>query len=615
MALGARRSSNPLFAAVIICIAALFLFVGASAGSTGSWDFSARIPSGDGPVVAARAGDLALYLRNVNGTILASVDEDASSEASLSDLAAGQALVVWTAPVAGGGQEVVGVARSDTASVSVLLSDGSTTTVQLDSLNAFSYTNDRARVLDVQAEDASGSTVGEIAVPPTGPSCSQSICRVLATGSAAAVSTTAGTVPLYGMFSVPRTVGAKNAVVNFGGANTLSRVNPKTLMPVGKTLKLPDYFWAQAFSPDGTHLLGSTNQNGLTIIDLKSLTLNAKLKARLDADLGSATVRSSAWPTARRVLVVAQRMSEPYQRNVVSRTLLGIDPADGSIVWKRELTNKLSLFSAKTVGSKLVLLLGNSSQSHHHSKETVVVASADGQVHTSVATIPNTKSGFNQGTLVAVSGASPAAYIVAAGTVFSIDLNNAQATPHSIAPPKNAPNTSLAVSGGYGGASPLGDKLVVGGGVFPLPNGLSRAGLYLVDPSTWTTRLIDSNASRFITRGTTLIAFTTAPFFIPAANSLTKGPGTGITIYNQDGTRLYHLYGERKFTDVGLTPSFAYAFAPTRTSAKHGLPSSFLVQNGQRLLFDPATGKSLGQMAATFSSPRLFYPGAPLSNG
>jgi hypothetical protein len=68
--------------------------------------------------------------------------------------------------------------------------------------------------------------------------------------------------------------------------------------------------------------------------------------------------------------------------------------------------------------------------------------------------------------------------------------------------------------------------------------------------------------------------------------------------------------------EVGVTPSFAYAFAltPKTTLSKHPIPP--FPQTGVRLLFDPTTGKSLGRTAReSISSPRLISPGAPLDNG
>ena len=423
----ARRTLASALAGALLVALAL---TGSSAEASGSWNLAPRVPAGAGWVVAARAGSLALSLRNTAGTVVASVDPAGGSQGSLSELAAGQALIAWIAPLDSGGQELVGVARTDVVAVTVVLDDGNTATLPVDSLDGFAYTAGDARVLEVQAIDAMGATVGEIAVPPTGPSCSQSICRALA---GATTNAGAGGAPLYGIFSIPRrpTAGKRvrpfAPILFYGGPTSLSRVDPRTLARTGKHLVLPPNFEPQAFSPDGTRLLGLTYPQNLTIINLKTMTADPALRARLRADLGTDMVRAAAWPAPDRLLVLAQRLGGAYNRDVVSRTLLAIDPRTGAVVWKRTLSKKLAVLSAQPVAHGLVLLLAPSGPRRFET--TVLVANTNGKLRSSRITTPHTKQNFNPGTLVVTSGSHPAAFIVASRTIYSIDLDNGPAHP------------------------------------------------------------------------------------------------------------------------------------------------------------------------------------------
>jgi hypothetical protein len=307
-------------------------------------------------------------------------------------------------------------------------------------------------------------------------------------------------------------------------------------------------------------------------------------------------------------------MSQPYQRDVASRTLLGIDPGNGTIIWKRTLSNKLRLIAAQTAGAKLVLQFGDSSL--RRSEETLVIASAGGQLSSSTVEIPKIKGRFQAATLVTTTGNSPAAYLVSAnGTVFSIDLGNGQTTPHHVKAPANAPNSAPSSFSDIPSAAPFAENIVASG-LFTRASGIPRIGIYLIDTRSWTARLVDRHADRYVTGDKRLITFTSAPFPAIVTGHLVKGTGTGIAIYDQNGVRVGHLYGERKFMAVGITPSFAYAFALTPRTTNSNQPIPPFPQTGVRLLFDPTTVKSLGRSAqGTVSSPRLISPGTPLTNG
>jgi hypothetical protein len=161
--------------------------------------------------------------------------------------------------------------------------------------------------------------------------------------------------------------------------------------------------------------------------------------------------------------------------------------------------------------------------------------------------------------LVITSGSSPRAYVLTGGgTVYSIDPTTAQATAHVVPTPPDAPATSPQIM--LLNAAPLGDNLVVSS-FFPRPNGTTRAGVYLIDPATWTARLLDPTTPLWVTAGASLVTFTDAGGFRLPSSWLTKG--TGVRIYDTNGNLRRHLYGNRAFEGIEQTPLFTAAILHT----------------------------------------------------
>jgi hypothetical protein len=586
----ARRSLVLGAVAAGVCAAgALAVASRSPSNESGSWTFGTRLQA-DAAVVAAQAGELILRLRGQDGEALAGTGNSAYQP--VAQTASGQALIAWTAPAADGGQELVGLARSDVARVSGVFADGSTVDLPLNELHGFAFSTAGNQLIELEGFDSAGANLASISVPRTALTCSQAICTV----QAASRSPAAAAQPVY-------------AVRGSGAAGTpviLARINPQTLGVLGRTLRFRQDFHATALSPDGTHLLGvNIRSQDLTIVDLTTMSLNRRLQLRLVAELGpDAVIRASAWPTANRVLALVQRYSKPYNRNVVSRTLVAIDPSSGGIVWRRKLTNKLALAGSRAAGDKLVLLLQPSSG--RRPNVTVIVASATGRIDKSVIKVGRAGNGFNQARLITTSGAMSRAYVVTGGgTIYSIDLDNAHATAHHVAAPKGAPILPPAVSSLA--AQPLGNKIVTEG-VFTRPNGQPRAGIYLIDPTSWTARLVERQTLRFASNGDTLVTF--GPLYEPGV-ARAQGGG-GIAIYDANGVRRYHLYGTRKFAFVQLGPRYAFALSLSLPASRRP-PILLPGTAGRRFAFDLATGKSLGStLTPGWGSFRaLIYPGSP----
>ena len=147
-------------------------------------------------------------------------------------------------------------------------------------------------------------------------------------------------------------------------------------------------------------------------------------------------------------------------------------------------------------------------------------------------------------------------------------------------------------------AAPLGGNLVVSS-FFPRPNGTTRAGVYMIDPATWTARLLDPTTPTWVTSGASLITFTDAGGFRLPSSWLTKG--TGVRIYDTNGDLRRHLYGNRAFEGIEGTPLFTAAIlhTPPGNAAQPHTPAEQRAYDAsiknQLFLFNPGTGTILGQ--------------------
>ena len=417
---------------------------------------------------------------------------------------------------------------------------------------------------------------------------------------------------------------ARTLLYGFAGSyaapSTLARVNPKTLQLVGERLRVPRDFSPGALAPDGTHvlLLNHTNRGEptLSIVDLTTLRIESALQPRLDAALGRGRAVTAVWPAADRLLVVAQRLGRARWRRgprvVVAQTLIAINPSTGAVQWKRDLGAKLLPTDQGTIGGTAVFVL-QSGRSAQRGQAAVMTVSPSGSLHSSLIAVPAAGYGIRIARLVVTAGDSGShAYVLTGGgTIYSVDPLTARTTRHVVPTPGNAPATSppdLILSG-----SPLGDNIVVSS-FFPRPAGPPAAGVYLIDPASWTARLLDPTTPAWLTSGTSLLTFTQAgQFRLPSS---WRSKGTGITIYDESGAVRRHLYGTQAFATVTTTPGFAAAVLPSppdRTTQPH-TPAQYRAREAtttlHELLFNASTGRTLGSRTVIGQPPALIRPPA-----
>ena len=284
-----------------------------------------------------------------------------------------------------------------------------------------------------------------------------------------------GSEPLYGIFQ-SRTP-----------SRLIARVDAGTLAAEGKTVGIATGF-PLAVSPGGKQL--ALGLGRFAIVDLDGMRVDEGIQARLDADVGHEAVVGAAWLTPGRLLVVARRsfMTRAGEGPEANR-LVAIDPTTGALAWSLQLPSTPSTVEFATVGGRLVLFLPGTQDV----PATVIVASPSGVLRSTRITLPvlsMSARNYNDAPwLVTGQGDGSQAYVVAGdGTVYSIDPATGSVTRHVVASPSRAPDTSPQRSVLL--AEVLGHSLVVSS-FFPRPDGYPRAGLYLIDPSTWRARVID----------------------------------------------------------------------------------------------------------------------------
>jgi hypothetical protein len=157
------------------------------------------------------------------------------------------------------------------------------------------------------------------------------------------------------------------------------------------------------------------------------------------------------------------------------------------------------------------------------------------------------------------------------------------------------------------GAAPLGANLAVSS-FFPLPSGAPRAGVYVINTATWKAQLVDSTTPAWYTNDGVLVTFTQAGQFRLPSSWASKG--TGIRIYDSQGNLRHQLEGTQAFTTIETTPLYDLAVLPTvtppvmiRTPAQHHAYEASV--RTEELLFEPATGNTLGIRTVTEPIPEL----------
>jgi hypothetical protein len=590
-------SLRPQRRIALLLATALLLVSGlaAASGEHASWTWAGTLPgestsatdSSAARELAAAGEFVLLAAAGPNGVEIGTANAGRPAQLEpVEQLAAGQPLITYSAAAADPQtQALVGVARADVDRVVARLADGSEADLPLNQWRGFSHsaaTSGQA-VVEVQAY-ANGSPVGAARVPQT--------------TSTAAAATATGT-PVYGVFRASLTEQTIR----------IARVDSRTLHPLpGRSLLLrAQSAGPAALSPDQQQLALLTSDSvtsqarRLLIIDLRQMRVTHAYA------FASSVIRGLSWPRPDRLLELRQTMGPPYNRNVASRAVWAVDPATGARLGSGTLTRKLAIRQLIATSDGFVGLLGTSGL-HAHEESQVVSVDADARVRSTTLPLGSIRHARLESRL-AVDSSGNHAYVVAPGAVvFDIDLATMGWTRHEIAAPASQKSAAIGILD----AATIGGQVAVAGALETQSGGAAE-GIVLVDPNTWTARMLDPRASRFAVLGDRLLAYGDGA-------SLTRKPGSpighGVTLYDASGSRLAHLYGRRSVDAVTLTPGYGHLLYSGKHSVRMPPPGTthplrahiYDFGPNDQLIFHLAAGAPAGAATLSAHKPPLGQP-------
>jgi len=386
------------------------------------------------------------------------------------------------------------------------------------------------------------------------------------------------------------------------------RVNPAELRALpGLRLRLAGHTFGWSFSPDRSKLaLGSDGSSEVRVIDLRRWRVLGDIEVKL-APRGS--VIASAWAGANRLLAV---IVSPGCCGLGDTTVAGIDARRTRVLWQRRLSG--SLQAGARFRRSLALVLGPRGRSVGPSR--LVLVRPDGRTRSALLT--QIRSGlhssatqnrsrlvteiWNPGLAVDPSGAR--AFVVQAGApIAEVDLRTLRVRYHTLSQsisllgrlrdwlePKAAAKAEdgptrktlwlghglLAVTGfdSHAGVNSRGRQF----------ESQTPAGLKLIDTRRWSVRTLDSRTTDAALTSGTLLGWS-----LLWDSRTSKLTGNGLTGYQPDGSRRFHLYGNDAISGVEALGSRVLV---------GGAAGSRLFRRGA--LLDARSGRQLGRLTFDF---------------
>jgi hypothetical protein len=361
------------------------------------------------------------------------------------------------------------------------------------------------------------------------------------------------TLPLYGIGGPPP---------------RLVRVDPRTLRPLpGRRLRLDGHSFAWSFAPDRSRLaLGTdTPRAEVRVFDLRRMRVlgDVKVAAR-------GAVFATRWAGSRRLLAA---VITPGCCGLGDTVVAGVDATRLRVVWRRTLGG--SLQAGERFRRSLVLVLGRRGRRLGPSRLAIVAP--DGRVRSVV--LREIRSGLG-GSLtsdpersvtdvwdpgLAVDPAGARAFVVQAGApVAEVDLRTLHVRYHTLSEPVSLlgrlhdwlepkaeakadegptrravwlGNGLLAVTGfdGHAGVDPRG-----GQAEWETP-----AGLKLIETRHWSVRTLDARAT-----DAALVSGVLFGWSLTWDSRTDETKGDGLTGYDLDGGRRFHVYGDDPISGV-----------------------------------------------------------------
>lgn len=334
----------------------------------------------------------------------------------------------------------------------------------------------------------------------------------------------------------------------------LVRVDPLTLRPRGRGLRLHRCSYVAAFAPSRALLAFGGPDGRLCVVGTRNLRLRHVIETGAGGD-----VAALKW-VGSRILALVQHEHD--------NTLVAIDPASRQVVTRQEVEG--SLQQAAETSSGLLLLFG---PAETIGASRLLLFKPDGSLQ--VATLDRIPSGleFSSGEeglaryarpALAVDQSGNRAFVVGAGTpVAEVDLTTFSITYHDLSTPVSLLGRvhgwlepaaeAKAVDGATREGTWLGNGMLAVWGWNDHTSGEGDhlrfwnepGGLDLIDTHDWSRRVLDEGATSITVANGSLLAFSWR-----WDSTLAHPPGTGLTAYGSDGGRRFHMFGSRAILSV-----------------------------------------------------------------
>ncbi|HEV2713174.1 MAG TPA: hypothetical protein VGU26_08765, partial [Gaiellaceae bacterium] len=337
--------------------------------------------------------------------------------------------------------------------------------------------------------------------------------------------------------------GSVLAIETGRGKDFLVRVDRQSFRPVSRRLALGGHAYAWSLSPDRRRLaVGVDGAHGVRIIDLR------RMKRLRTIRTWSTEVRTLAWVTPRRIL--GWEPAGLFLLDPLARKPLPSPEVTGDVLRSRRAGDRLLLLTAP------VLELGPA---------RLVLVGADGEVRTIV--LDPIKAGTRYDIVgethvpALVLAAADRAFVVgsAGEPVADVDLQRLAVTYHEPTEERSllarfrnwlepAAQAKMPFLGGVRNGLWLGDGRLAVWGEDTVRVGAEAAettpaGLRVIDTNDWTLRTIDAKAWDAAYAGGTLLA---------------SYRRDGLTAFDLDGTRRYHLFDGEALGVVATFESRAF---------------------------------------------------------
>jgi hypothetical protein len=319
--------------------------------------------------------------------------------------------------------------------------------------------------------------------------------------------------------------GALLAATEFDGPARLMWVRPGTLRPVGRPLELDEEFVADfALSPDGRHMAVGREMHGvIRLIDLQRWRRLGAIELPAPRPRAAAGVSGLLWAAPRRLLALSGLAYGAPATPVV------VDPLRRRVLHKADWRGRP--LQPQAAGDRLVFLSapqGRSAPGHAR------LVSFDAAGRLRELSLPRIQAGtwkvgrgpwHHVEPALAVSRGGGRAYVVAAHArlVAEVDLRRWRVAYHEVSEPVSAMRRLLdLVEPAAHAKEPVASQVrhaeVLPNGAIALTGEDTRAtdpphgsppipfGVWLIDPRTWTRRLVDRDAQEFTVAGGRLLA-------------------------------------------------------------------------------------------------------------